>query len=230
MSIKCVIVEDYEPLNTIYGNLLGYERDIEVVGKAVDSEGLFKILEERKADVILLDIEMKRPKEGIETCKSILSKYPDIKVVMLTCHDEEETILSAFEAGAVDYVLKTSSSIQILEAIRSAHNNSSSLNSYVAYVLRKHMKDFGMKKESLLDIMCIISGLTVSEVEILKLLIRGKKQREIAELRNVELVTVKAHVSNILKKFNKERATEITRLIRDLGIESFIDKLNSQAK
>ena len=224
-QIKCVVVEDFEPLNNVYYNLLSYEKDIEVVGRAHNSEQLFEILEKSLVDVILLDIEMKSRTEGIETCKKVSRVYQNIKVIMLTCHEEEDIILSAFEAGAVDYVLKTNSSSQILDAIRSAFNNSSSINSYVAFVIRKRMKEFSELKENLLYLMNIVSTLTISEVDVLKLLVMGKKQKEIADIRKVEIVTVKAHVSNILRKFDQERTSDIIKIIKNKGLQGFVENI-----
>ncbi len=223
--IKCIIVEDFGPLNEIYYNLLSYERDIEVVGRAYDSEQLDEILRNKKADVILLDIEMTYKTEGICTCKKILNKYPYLKVIMLSCHEEEDMILEAIEAGAVDYVLKTSSSSKILEAIRAAYNDDSCINSYVGNIIRKKMKEINLYKDSLLFMTNIISTLTVSELDVLRLLMNGKRQKEIAEVRNVELVTVKAHTSNILKKFNKERTSDVVNMIKELGLQSMIENV-----
>lgn len=226
-QIKCIVVEDFEPLNNVYFSLLNYENDIDVVGRAFDGKELFQVMKDKRVDVVLLDIEMKQRTEGIDVCRQLLKEYPEVKVVMLTCHEEEDMILAAFEAGAVDYVLKTGSSSQILDAIRSAFNNSSPINSYVAFVIRKRMKEFNALKESLLYIMNIVSGLTGSEIDVLKLLMQGKKQREIAQVRNVELVTVKAHVSNILRKFNKERTSEVMQAIRDAGLQEFIENMKT---
>lgn len=223
--IKCIVIEDFEPLNNIYFNLLNYEKDIEVVGRAFDSKELLELMKVNQVDVVLLDIEMKQRTEGIDVCRKLLKEYPDVKVVMLTCHDEEDMILSAFEAGAVDYVLKTGSSSQILDAVRSAYNNTSPINSYVAFVIRKRLKEFDSMKESLLYVMNIVSGLTVSELDVLKLLMQGRKQREIAVERSVELVTVKAHVGNLLKKFKKERTSDILGVISGAGLKSFIEKI-----
>jgi DNA-binding NarL/FixJ family response regulator len=225
VTIKCIIVEDFEPLNNIYYNLLNYEQDITVVGKAYNGNELFQLMKTEEADVVLLDIEMTSRLEGITTCKKLLAQYPNVLVIMLSCHEEEDIILSAFEAGAVDYVLKTSSSASILEAVRAAYKKASPINSYAASCIRKHMIEFSTFKEKLLYLMNIISTLTHTEMDILKLLMKGKKQKEIAELRNVELVTVKAHVSSILKKFNMERTTDIVKAIKETSLDSFIDNM-----
>jgi DNA-binding NarL/FixJ family response regulator len=228
MIIKCIIVEDFEPLNNIYYNLLNYEGDIQVVGRAYDSNELFEIIKNTAVDVVLLDIEMTGRLDGINSCKRLLKEYPNLSVIMLSCHEEEEIILSAFEAGAMDYVLKTSSSAKILEAVRAAYNKDSPINPYAASLIRKRMKEFSNFKEGLLYMMNIVSTLTYSEVYVLKLLMKSKKQREIAEIRNVEIVTVKAHVSSILKKFNMERTVDIIKVIKEMGMDNFIENMNSK--
>jgi DNA-binding NarL/FixJ family response regulator len=223
-KIRCMIAEDFESLNNIYYNLLAYEKDIEVVGRAYSGKDLLEQVKTQPVDIILLDIEMGNRNEGIFICKQILSEYPHIKIIMLTCHEEEEMILAAFEAGAVDYLLKTSSLAQIIEAVRSAYNNNSFIGSHVAYVLRKRMKELGHYKENLFQMMNIISTLTVSELDVLKLLLQSKKQREIAAIRDVELVTVKSHVGGILRKFNAKRISEVIKKIKDIGLESFVTR------
>lgn len=220
--IRCIVVDDYEPLNNVFTNILDYEADISVVGRAYESNGLFDILETTEVDVILLDIEMTTREEGIVACKKISREYPDIKVIILTCHEEEDMILLAFEAGAVDYVLKTSSSSQIHDAVRSAYNNESSFNSKVSQVIRSHLKEYGSMKQSLLYMTNIIASLTASELHVLHLLMNGKKNKEIAAIRNVEVVTVKAHISSILRKFDENRMAKVIVLLKKLGLESFL--------
>ena len=224
-QIKCIIVEDYEPLNRLLCNLLNYEKDIVVTGSAFESNELCELLKSVSADIILMDIEIKSRTEGIETCRKILRDYPTIKIIMLTCHDEEDMILSAFEAGAVDYLLKTSSSSQILDAVRSAYADLSPINSYVSVVIRKRMKEFGIFRENLLNITAILSDLTHSELGILKLLLQSKKQKEIASAKTIEIVTVKAHVSSILKKFNCSKISEVVKRIRNADLQNYIENM-----
>ena len=175
-TIRCIVVEDYEYLNNIYCNILDYEKDISIVGNAYNGDELFDLLKTTYTDVILLDIEMNTKIEGLVTCKKISEFFPDIKVIMLTCHEGDEMILKAFEVGAVDYVLKTSSMANIIEAVRSAYNGTSCLSSNVATVLRRRMKEYGTMKESLLATMNILSNLTSSELNVLDLLVKGEKK------------------------------------------------------
>jgi DNA-binding NarL/FixJ family response regulator len=228
--IRCIIVEDFQPLNDIYYNLLSYERDIEVIGRAYDGEQLEEILHTKKADVILLDIEMTYKTEGICTCKKILNEYPNLKIIMLSCHEEEDIILEAIEAGAVDYVLKTASSSKILEAVRAAYKDESCINSYVGNIIRKRMKEIAAYKGSVLYMANIISTLTASELDVLRLLVGGKKQKEISEARMVELVTVKAHTGSILRKFNMERTADMVNMIKETGLQSMIENVWRRSK
>lgn len=99
-SIRCIVAEDFLDLNRIYTDILNYEPDIEVIHNAFSGEELLKILKDKTPDVILLDIEMETPEAGIEYCRRISAQYPKIKTVILTCHEEEEKILAAFEAGS----------------------------------------------------------------------------------------------------------------------------------
>lgn len=225
MAIKCIVVEDFEPLNNIYCNLLDYEQDITVVGKAFSGNELFELMKTNQADVVLLDIEMTSRLEGISTCRRLLSEYPNVLVIMLSCHEEEDIILASFEAGAVDYVLKTSSSGTILEAVRAAYKKASPINHYAASCIRKHMKEFSSFKERFMHMMNIVSTLTHTELDVLKLLMKNKKQREIAQMRSVELVTVKAHVSSLLKKFDMERTSDIIKSIKETELGSFIENM-----
>jgi DNA-binding NarL/FixJ family response regulator len=225
--IRCMIAEDDKQLNDIYYNLLNYEKDIEVVGRAFNGSELIKLISEKEVNIILLDIEMENSIDGIEVCKEILKGRPNIKIIILSCHDEEDIILSAFEAGAVDYVLKTSSSSHILESIYSANNNSSSINSYVAGIIRNRLKEFGILKENLFEVMNVLSVLTGSELGVLKLLLKGKKQKEIAKIRNVELVTIKSHVSSILRKFDLNRMHDVVNIIENARLQAFVEKMKS---
>ncbi len=179
-KITCIVVEDFEPLRNVLCSLLDFEQDIEVVGRAANGTALAALLERTEPDVVLLDVEMDTRTEGIDACRELVRAHPSLPVVMLTCHDEEDMILRAFEAGAVDYVLKSSSSAQIVEAVRNAHRSATVLNAHVATVLRRHMKDFGSMKESLLYNMHVLTRLTPAEMDVLRLLMQGRKPRDIA--------------------------------------------------
>jgi len=223
--IRCVVAEDFQELNDIYTNFLKHENDIVVEGSARNSQELFTILAKKEVDVILMDIEMESQDAGINNCKRVCQEYPKIKVLMLTCHEEDAKIMAAFEAGAVDYILKTSSLSEIITGVKNAYNDEAPIHPHAASVLRKNIRGMEELKNRLYGLTKSIYSLTNTEIGILGLLMEGKKQREIAAQRNIELVTVKSHVTNILRKFKVRRTSEILKQIDNSGLEDLITDL-----
>lgn len=226
-AIRCIIAEDFSELNQIYTNILNHEPEINVLYSVYSGEELLQRLKENEVDVVLMDIEMESPTSGIEYCRRISHLYPDICIVMLTCHEEEERILSAFEAGAVDYLLKTDSMSDVISAIKKAYHRSSPIHSCAAKALRRQMQEIGEYKASLQRFTRCFMILTPAEVGILQLLLDGIKQKEIAKQKHVELVTVKTHVSKILKKFTCRRTSEVVEEIRRLDLEEMVRQAKS---
>lgn len=219
-SIKCMIAEDYKTLNDIFKNLIDYEHDMEVVGTFLSGKDIYNQVSKQVPDVILMDVEMETRTAGITYSKKILESYPNIKIIILTCYEDEEVIIDAYEAGVVDYVLKNNSSSIILEAIRAAYNDKSPIRPYAATAIRKKILGLSTYKKDLMNITSIITTLTSSELEVLKFLVQGKKQKEIAEERSVVLSTVKYHVTSILRKFHCKRTQEVVQIVKELGIEN----------
>lgn len=226
-SISCIIAEDFPELNKIYSNILNHEADIRVLSSVFSGRELMEALKENRPDVILMDIEMESPTAGIDTCRRISRNYPEIRIVFLTGHEEEELIVSAFEAGAIDYILKTDSMSDIITAIRKAYNREAPIHSYAARTIRRKMKEIGQYKEELQNFTRAFMTLTPAEVGVVKLLLKGYKQREIAQEKCIELVTVKTHVSRILKKFNLHKTRDVLHLIRDLDLEQIVAETKS---
>ena len=115
-KISVIIVEDNEILRCRYIELLKYEPRIEVLGWAANSYQAVEIIIEKKPDVVLMDIEMESSDSGIIASQKVLTKLPDTKIIMLTVHDDDDSIGKAFQAGAVNYVLKSASLVEILNA------------------------------------------------------------------------------------------------------------------
>lgn len=224
-KIRCIVAEDYMQLNELYNRLLSYEDDIHVVGTAFNGRKTVNLVKQYDVDVILMDIEMEVKKDGIETCRKVLELKPDIKVVMLTCHYEQDLILAAYEAGAVDYVLKTESSSVILESVRSAYRNNSPIRPNIAKIIRNKIRNKSSIKEnkdSVIELIRIITQLTSSEIEILNLLAKGMTQNQIAEIRYIEVATVKSHINSILKKFNMKRTSHVIEQLKKTGLIDII--------
>lgn len=221
-KIKVFIVEDYQILREHYINLLSYEPDIVVAGWADNSQEAIRGAKECKPDVMLMDIELETNEAGLAATRSILEANPEIKIIMLTVHDDETTICRSFQSGAFNYVLKSSSAVEIIRNIKDANNGLSNLSAKVASTVIKEFKRMSSTEDTLFHVMQLLTKLTDTERSILLMLCNGATQREICKARNIELTTVKTHVKNILRKFDKKTTREVLQTIDELGLLAFL--------
>jgi DNA-binding NarL/FixJ family response regulator len=222
-----MVAEDFPELNQIYRNILDHEPDITIIAAVTSGKELLEAVDIQQPDVILMDIEMESPTAGIDYCRRIRSRYPYTKIVMLSCHEEDYRIISAFEAGAVDYILKTDSISDIIKAIKKAYTCESPIHSYAADTLRRQIQTMGKYKEELQEFTRAFMQLTPAEVGVLQLLLRGNKQKDICEIKHIAIMTVKSHVNRILKKFTVKRTSDVLELIYSLNVEKFVEQSRS---
>jgi DNA-binding NarL/FixJ family response regulator len=143
---------------------------------------------------------------------------------MLTVQEDEESILSSFEAGACDYVLKSASAKEIIDAIEAAYNNCSPIRPMIAGKIRKQLKHVKKLKDNMYDVISVITMLTPTERAILIDFLDRKKQKEIAEIKHIELSTVKTHTKNLLKKFKVRRISEVIDILEQNDIDKILRK------
>ena len=216
--IKILIAEDVQPIREYLNMVLSHEPDMQVMA-AVDS-GVAAIEKALATgpDVVLMDLEMETPRAGVDAIRALSDKAPEISCVVLTHFEDSETVFAAFEAGAVDYVLKNSSAAEILEAVRAAAQDRSPIRSQIAKLIRAEFQAMRSERASLTATLNIVYKLTPTELSLLRLLAEGKTQKEIARIRHVELSTIRTHIGNILKKFNEPTARDVVKKLKSLGI------------
>ncbi|NOU66276.1 response regulator [Paenibacillus sp. LMG 31461] len=224
-NIRIIVAEDLDVLREHFCSLITEEEDLTVIGQAASGKEVLQLLNQVGApDIILMDIEMDMKHDGIITAQKVLDQYPQVRIIFLTVHEDDETVFSAFETGAVDYVLKTSSSTAIIQSIRSSYAGNVQVRPEFAYKIKNEFSRIRRNQETLLMATLIISQMTPSELSILELLLKEMKITEIAKERQVELSTIKSQINMILKKFNKKRTKEVTAMLRELNITPFIHK------
>ena len=143
---------------------------------------------------------------------------PDVKMIVLTVHEEDEILFRAYAAGAIDFITKNSSLANILNSIRSVYSNNLSLRPDVAEKLLNEFSRLRNEQGSMIYTLNTISKLTASEFDIIKAIYHGSTYREIATQRFVETVTVRTQVNKILKKFNMGSMKEIIDTLKKLKI------------
>lgn len=217
--ISVLIAEDSEIINNNIKTVLSFEKNIEVIGQVKSGKDAVNFTKSRKPNVILMDIEMEEKRDGIDAVAEIMNMYPQTKIVMLTVQEDEDNILSSFEAGACDYVLKSSSAKETIDAVEAAFNNCSPIRPVIAGKVRKQIAHVKRLKENIYGLINIMTKLTPTERSILTDVLDGKKQKEIAEEKHIEISTVKTHVKNILKKFRAKKMSEVTNILKLNGID-----------
>jgi NarL family two-component system response regulator LiaR len=200
IPVKVLLVDDHEMVRIGLAAVLGTEEGIEVVGEASSGiEGL-RLAQEYRPDVVLMDLVMDGM-DGIETTRRLLEVHPDCKVIVLTSYIDDEKLYPVIEAGAFSYLLKTSRASEIASAIRAAANGQPVLESRVA---SKMMNRFRQPKAAAAP----HDELTEREMEVLKLIAKGKSNQEAADELYIGIKTVKYHVTNILAKLGVEDRTQ----------------------
>lgn len=220
-KIRVFIVEDIEILRNHFVEMVQESDKLTVVGSAGNCREALELMDDSAIDILLTDIEMETKSSGIELARHTQERWPEIHIVFLTVHDKDTIVYSAFENGAVDYILKTSPSEEIVESIILAYENRSPIRPYIAEKIRAEFSRIRSLQTNLDEIMDVLLQLTPAEKNIISMLLKGKKISTIAEERFVEITTIKSQINTLLKKFNKRRTKQITSLLVRLKIDRY---------
>lgn len=200
MSIKIMIADDHHMIREGLKQLLEIDGDIKVISEASDGVECLDLLNHIRPDVLLLDINMP-DKNGLEVLEEIRKKKMNIKVLVLTIHNEVEYLLRAVEIGIEGYILKDSESSVLKKAIFAIHNGETFIQPSLTPMLNSKMVERDSDKQK-------IDDLTRRELDVLKLLAQGMFNKEIATTLDISERTVKNHVSNIFKKIDVADRTQ----------------------
>ena len=199
-TIKVLIVEDYKLTRVGLRCALNDYEDIEVISEAESAEEAFELMEKQKPDVVIMDLGLPYM-NGLEATIKLKETYDDIKVIVLTSHDRDEEVIAALGAGATGYCLKDIDPDTLADVIRSVKRGACWIDSNVCMIALKlfpkpENTQLIYKQENQDN----KGHLTEREQEVLKLLVKGKSNTEIAKELIVSVHTAKAHVCSILKK------------------------------
>lgn len=200
MDIKVMITDDHKMVREGIKQLLELNDSISVVGMASDGVECISSLKDRKPDLLLLDINMP-VKNGLETLEEIKKLKLDVKVILLTVHNEVDYLLRAIEIGADGYVLKDSGSAELINAIEIVMGGESYIQPDMIPMLNSKMIARNNDKEK-------VKNLTKRELEVLVLVSEGMFNKEIADKLSISERTVKNHISSIFKKIDVADRTQ----------------------
>lgn len=204
MKIRILLVDDHTILREGVRTLLNTQEDMEVVGEAEDGEQAVNLVKKIRPDIVLMDIGLPGI-NGIEATKRIKRENPEVKVLVLSMHDNEEYIAPVFQAGASGYVLKRLASKELVSALRAVHQGHS--------ILHPALTDTVFKNDSTQENLSALKedGLTAREIEVLRLIAKGLTNQQIADELVISIKTVQAHRSNIMEKLDLHDRVELTR-------------------
>jgi NarL family two-component system response regulator LiaR len=198
-AIKVLIIDDHAMVRRGLATFLMARPELELVGEGSNGEDALRLCQTHRPDVVLMDLLMPGM-DGVTATRIISQRHPAIKVIVLTSFQEEDLIRKALQAGAISYLLKNVSAIELTKAIQSAHAGFSTLTREAMEALAHPASDPPADE--------LIAALTQRELEVLALMVEGLTNPEIAERLVVSRSTVKAHVSNILAKLNAANRSE----------------------
>lgn len=224
--IKIVLIDDHNLFREGVKRILSFEPAFDVVAEADDGRDAKEIVEKYNPDIVLMDINMPET-NGIEATKELLQNNPDLKVIILSIHDDENYVTHALQSGAQGYLLKEMDTDSLMEAIKVVHDGGSYLHPKVTHNLVQEYRRLAKNSQTRNSIADIeyrkpLHLLTKRECQVLQLLSEGQSNRKIAETLVISEKTVKNHVSNILQKMNvNDRTQAVVTAIRNGWVEVF---------
>lgn len=198
--VKVVIIEDYKLTRVGLRSTLNEFENINVVGEAEDATEGLEVIKREKPQVVLMDLGLPEM-NGIEATQKLKELAPEAKIIVLTSHDREEEVLAALGSGASAYCLKDIDPYTLSSVIRNVSKGACWLDPAVARVaLNLFPKPENINLQNSSEISDARAQLTEREFEVLRLLVKGKSNTEIAKELIVSVHTAKAHVCSILQK------------------------------
>jgi DNA-binding NarL/FixJ family response regulator len=197
-----MLVDDHVFWRRGVQQIVDAEEDMSVVAEASDGQEAIARAVAANPDVILMDVNMPKV-SGVEATRTITDALPEVRIVMLTVSDTDENLFESIKAGAVGFLTKDVSPDDVTAAIRETMDGESSLSPFVAARMVKYIQRGGMEQARKPP-----TNLTEREDEILRLIARGARDREIAEQLFISESTVKKHVQNVLRKLHARNRVE----------------------
>lgn len=207
-AIKVLLVEDHKLMRVGLKSLFEEYPDINVIAEAQSAKEAIEKIRMSKPDVVLMDIGLP-DMTGIEATKKILEQFEGIKVIMLTSHISEQEVLDALAAGANAYAMKDINTEILMMVIKTVKDGALWLDPKVVPIIReKNAGIIPQRQLSRATFKAQHSNLTEREYEVLKLVVDGKSNNEIAQCLTISEHTAKAHVCNIIQKMVVDDRTQ----------------------
>jgi DNA-binding NarL/FixJ family response regulator len=206
MSIRVAIVEDDEQVRENLARLIGEAKGFECVASFSSGEEALTSWPRRAPDVVVMDINLPGI-SGVECVRQLKARSPDLHIVMLTVYDDSERIFQALQMGASGYLLKRSTTAEILHAIEDVHGGGAPMSSYIARKVVQSFRQQGASDQP-------TENLSKRETDVLEYVSRGYTNKEIAEALGLSAETVRGYLKTIYSKLHVRSRTEAAMKFR----------------
>lgn len=213
-KLRILLIDDHQLFREGVKRILTMEPGFEVVAEGNDGEDVVDLVRQNKPDVVLMDINMPGT-NGVDATKNLLKSFPNVRVLILSIHDDESYVTHVLKTGAAGYLLKEMDTEALIEAVKVVGNGGSYIHPKVTHnLIREYRRlanengnngEIGFRE---VEYRRPLHLLTRRECEVLQLMTDGKSNRAIGEALYISEKTVKNHVSNILQKMNMNDRTQ----------------------
>jgi two-component system, NarL family, response regulator LiaR len=210
-NVRVLIADDHSVVRQGLRMFLKLDPELEIIGEAATGEEALQMARERRPDVVLMDLLMPTM-DGVTATRLIRAEMPDVEVIALTSVLEDEAVTGAIRAGAIGYLLKNTEADELRRAIKSAAAGQVHLSPEAAARLVREVQIPGSPET-----------LTERETAVLRLLAKGRANKQIARELTIGEQTVKTHVSSILGKLELQSRTQAALYAVDRGLVSARD-------
>ncbi|PTH84647.1 DNA-binding response regulator [Streptomyces sp. A244] len=211
-TIRILLADDHALVRRGVRLILDQQPDLEVVAEAGDGAEAIELARTRDVDLAVLDIAMPRL-TGLQAARELAAVRPDLRILMLTMHDNEQYFFQALKAGASGYVLKSVADRDLVAACRAAMRDEPFLYPGAVTALIRNYLDRARRGQEDPD-----QILTPREEEVLKLVAEGHSSKEIADLLFISIKTVQRHRANLLQKLGLRDRLDLTRYAIRAGL------------
>ena len=213
-SIRVLLADDHALMRHGLRLIIDSQEDMEVVGEASDGFEALELAEELRPDIILMDIAMPRC-DGLEATRRVKRRLPEIKIIVLTIHEEAGSLLEAVWSGARGFLLKKARADELIAALRGVLK----VEAHLSPLMTGKLVDEFIRLTKISSSLPVIENpLTPREKEVLREIVRGADNKQIAALLTITVNTVKKHVSSILTKLGVQDRRQAAERASRLGL------------
>lgn len=175
-----------------------------------------------KPDVVLMQVEMETRLAGLYACKEICLNLADTRVILRGESEDADTVVQAFRLGAVDFLSTSCDALEIVHACTAAADGQAGIHYAAAKAVRQRLRALLALEENLDYEINVLIRLTPTEIDLLKLMYEGMHYKDVARVRFIEVSTMKAHITHILRKFHLENMAQVMQVLHASHLFSLI--------